>query len=303
MADSRILAARAALASAALAFNPHQRRDSRGRWVKLGDHEKRPGRKKSATPEAPPAAKAVEIIRDLDSRGKDQASPQFYDPGELPPGVQEWAEGLFDYEDPQTGFKTKVTRVRAKAAPGPDARGRSQGQSNVDVVLDVLDSSGKKVGGAIRSIYRNSVSDKLQAVHLSFKLDKAAQGGGFSSRWLRQMEDRYREAGIEQIAVSASDTVGGYAWAKAGFDFEDAQSAEDVAARLAKTQRRLAKSGAVSPGLAAEAKELVRRAKSGDPEERPTPMEFAMLGWTPGATSWLGKETMLGANWQGVKVL
>ncbi len=34
-----------------------------------------------------------------------------------------------------------------------------------------------------------------------------------------------------------------------------------------------------------------------------TPLDVAMVGHTPGATTWPGKEIMLDSDWQGVKML
>jgi len=259
-------------------------------------------RPKKTTGNTSPSGKtggAVDIMADLNARGKNLERRQALDGPDTPANMVEWAERMFEFSDPQTGFTTRVSRVRAAAAPDPEL---GKGASNLEAVVDVLDASGKKIGFADRRLVFNRDGDKLQMYHLSFHLDPKVQGGGFSSRWLRQMEDRYRQEGIDRMALTAADKVGGYAWAKAGFDFEHQAAAEGVAARLKTMENRLTAAG-MSPEVKAEGDELIRRAKSGNPEERPTPMEFAMLGWTPGATTWPGKQLMLGAAWDGVKEL
>jgi GNAT superfamily N-acetyltransferase len=310
------LRARAATALLELAFNPDQRRGPDGRWIKMGGKGSagksgpavgRAPRAKKATAKKPvvnrsPSGKtgrAVDIMAELNARGAAAGAAIFEDAGEVSADVVKWTEQLFEFTDPQTGFTTNVSRVRARAAPDPKL---GHGSSIVDAIVDITDQSGKKVGIASRKLLYNRAGDKLQMYHLSFKLDPKAQGGGFSKRWLAEMEDRYREAGIDQLALGASDKVGGYAWAKAGFDFEDAGSAEGIAARLKTMKNRLTRDG-MTPEVKAQGDELIRRVRSGDPAERPTPMEFAMLGWTPGATTWPGKQLMLGASWHGVKDL
>lgn len=295
--------ARVAAAILELAFNPGQRRGPDGRWIKMGG--KGSAGKSGSTSRANKSpsgriGRAVDVMAHLNEQGRDLGRPRPLNADDLPADVVKWAEQLFEFDDPATGFTARVSRVRGQAAPDPSL---GRGASDLEAVVNILDASGKRVGVADRQLTFNRAGDKLQMIHLTFRLDPSAQGGGFSSRWLRRMEDRYREAGVDQVALTAADRVGGYAWAKAGFDFEDGAGAEDVATRMEKTLRALAGGGELPAGVAEQGAELVRRVRSGSPDERPTPMEFAMLGWTPGATTWPGKQAMLGASWRGVKEL
>jgi GNAT superfamily N-acetyltransferase len=267
------LRARAATAIMELAFNPHQRRDSRGRWVKMPDSElKRPRRGKKVSIEA-----ALRGAMAPGAGGKIQG----------PAGAA--IAQLFEVDDPQTGLK--ATAHQSVTMPS------GFGDSNkVWVPLTITNRDGQEAGRATRYITQNAAGE-LEVEHALFQLAPEVQGGGFSSRWLKEMEQRYKDAGIKRIYVNTDD-VGGYAWAKAGFDFVRPSEAKSAAIRL-----ELRTQGPdTTPEIRAQVADLKRRAKAGG-DQQPTPMEFAMVGWTPGATDWVGKRTMLNSNWRGVKQL
>lgn len=141
----------------------------------------------------------------------------------------------------------------------------------------ILDDEGKAVGEFGRRLYRGVDGAEVTMHHAYFFMYAGQQGQGVGAAFLAASEARYREAGINKITVSAED-VGGYAWARAGFDFAHPEWAERVAERFTPEERS---------GLPAA----------------PTPMDFAMIGYTPGATTWPGKEKMIGSAWVGVKYL
>jgi GNAT superfamily N-acetyltransferase len=254
----RVLEARAALAVADLAFNPHQRRGPDGRWVKGG------GGRPAATP-----GNAADLVKD----------------GATPETVEQLTRA-FTFDDPTSGLRSEVREV-------------SQIGRTLKVIVDIKDDRGVRVGHAIRSIAANPKTGVPAVRHAEFELSPSRRGGGFSARWLAEMEDRYRKAGIGEIGLY-TEKVGGHAWAKAGFDFANDQSARKAATRVERQLKKDLRS--TSPEVQAEGRRLVARAKTGK-AERPLPMEFAMLGWTPGAETWPGKEAMLDSNWDGVKKL
>jgi hypothetical protein len=284
------LRARAAAAILELAFNPHQRRDSRGRWAKMPDSElKRPRR--AARKAAPRRVSASEWL--------DEAAT-----GRLSAATENQIKEAFAFSDPGTGMTATVSSVaggpgvRRVGAPGPGAAPTGR----VEVVVDIKDSSGLTVGKAVRAISPSETAGgKPQVYHTSFNLGKRAQGGGFSSRWLRQMEQQYRDAGIGSIGLTTTD-VGGYAWAKAGFDFANRTEAKVAATALSRKLNSREGQRGLPQRVITDGLELVRRARTGG-EDWPAPAEFAMLGWTPGAESWVGKEAMLGTAWHGKKEL
>jgi GNAT superfamily N-acetyltransferase len=283
--ELRARAARARLALADLfAYNPLQPRGPDGRWIKAGagvpSAPSVPGKKAAA-----PRKKAAPARPAGASGWLDEAKS-----GKLSAATKKRVSDMLTFTDLQTGTRTEVTGVE------PVAGGRIQAQ------VKVYNADGQWIGQAVRTIEPpKKPGGKTRIYHNSFQLSPRAQGGGFSSRWLRRMEDRYREQGIGEIALTTQD-VGGYAWAKAGFDFSDRKEAQVAAASLGRKLKMKSWRNQMTQRQITDGEELIRRAKTGG-EDFPTPAEFAMLGWMPGLETWVGKEAMLGTGWHGVKEL
>jgi hypothetical protein len=195
------------------------------------------------------------------------------------------------------------------------------------------------VGEFVR-LYQVDSSDNLYVQHDYLELDSSVRGGGFASRWNRQMEAFYRANGVDRIQLHADITVGGYAWAKQGYQFATDDDLGDVAERFrarldtldtlrqdleeyetarADLLARGDQAGAdrldrmyqddPSPDAAraeiAAIERVLEYATPDDYEEgtAPTPLDFAMVGWVPGAETWPGKQQMVGSDWYGVKYL
>lgn len=273
--QGRTAAATAALV--AFGFNPHQRRGPDGRWIKMGDSElKRPRRSRR-----PNAAGWLAEAKN----------------GSLSPAAEQQIRDAFTYVDPQTGMRAEPRLVLVPPAG-----------EGVRAYVDIYNESGQRVGEALRGIVE--VDGVPRVHHTSFELNESARNGGFSSRWLREMEGRYRKAGIEEIALSAVN-VGGYAWAKAGFDFDNPFAAAAIAKRFKDALNTQAGRN-LSPEATAKVQELADRVDAAVHEavrkgsfdvDMPSPAEFAMVGWAPGETEWFGKQQMVGSSWQGVKRL
>lgn len=280
------LRARAAIARLELlAYNPLQPRGKDGRWIKAG----------GAVPSAPtaPAKKAVRKAAKKAAPARQAGAHGWLDEakgGKLSAATKKQVGDMLTFTDPQTGTRSEVTGVE------PVAGGRIQAQ------VKVYNADGQWIGQAVRTIEPSKKpGGKTRIYHNSFQLSPRAQGGGFSSRWLREMEDRYREQGIGEIALTTQD-VGGYAWAKAGFDFSDRKEARVAASALTKLLNKKSVRDRLTQRQITDGQELIRRTlKPG--EGFPTPAEFAMLGWMPGLDTWVGKEAMLGTGWHGVKEL
>ncbi|MFC7480533.1 hypothetical protein ACFQX7_11420 [Luedemannella flava] len=60
---------------------------------------------------------------------------------------------------------------------------------------------------------------QLIADHVGFRVPDALQGRGFATRFNEYVEAWYVESGLRHIEIHASLSVGGYAWARAGFDW------------------------------------------------------------------------------------
>jgi hypothetical protein len=179
-----------------------------------------------------------------------------------------------------------------------------------------------------RAFYRDDDGD-LVAVHAYLQLDRRARGKGFASEFNGSLERWYRSQGIARIEVHANIDVGGYTWASHGYDFADEDSAGDVLDRLRDAVEELrdqaaelmrqarAASGAEAAELRAEAAVLdAQLEEAADILDRsveepfggdryPSAWEISQCGRTAtgGEGTWIGKYTMLGSDWQGVKWL
>ena len=167
----------------------------------------------------------------------------------------------------------------------------------------IRDRDGNVVGSATRMWRPPSGDQPAYVEHHRMELDPSAQGNGFASRWNAQMEDVYRANGMGEIRLHANIDVGGYAWARQGYTWQDEDDARYIGDSLQQALADGGPDGTWTEEHKAEFAELARRLAAGDPDLTPTPLEISMVGWRPGLRTWPGKEFMLGSDWQGVKTL
>lgn len=193
---------------------------------------------------------------------------------------------------------------------------------------DIYDLDHNQVGEFARD-YRRDPDGTLTAHHAYLKLERDVQGQGFSDEFNGHLEDWYRESGVDAIELLANIDVGGYAWARSGYDFASVNDAitiigkledklgiyeghaellrldidagdgdlDELNAELARIEEQV---------LAGEA--IVEAAQTHQFGELgyPTAYEISQAGRWPGATrddEWIGKASMLGSSWNGVKPL
>ena len=168
---------------------------------------------------------------------------------------------------------------------------------------DIVDSSGANVGNFVRRVYQED--GRLKVEHTNLKLDAELQGQGFAQAFNKQLFDWYRSSGVREVRLTANIDVGGYAWARAGYDWADGVAAENIRTELSRTaaagderipsdrlgeQRRLAA-------------EMEDRFSGPRGDNYPTPYEVSQLGRWPGAGKddwWIGKAAMMGSEWEAV---
>ena len=194
----------------------------------------------------------------------------------------------YNYTDQKSGLRAKVVGIDRDSNPG-----------EIEVEVSIRDKTGAEVGTAWRLVHEpTGDGEPGYVVHDSMALAPGTQGTGFGSRFNSHAEGVYREQGMDRIELAANVDVGGYAWARAGYDFDPRA---DVHGGL-KVQERFdaaMRNEKFAPHRATVAA-LSARTGGSNP---PTPAEWAMVGHTPGATMWAGKEIMLGSSWAGVKKL
>jgi hypothetical protein len=210
-------------------------------------------------------------------------------------------EKMFNGE--YAGLNVKVTDVVA-----------SNDRVQVDAII--VHPDGRHVGLVSRSYYREG--DDLFASHSLLQLNGDIQGQGFANAFNAHLERWYRASGVDRIVLHANIDVGGYAWARSGYDFATAADAEQILGRLQgkvdayrKVVKALAADGedtALLERQIAAAESILAdaaRYKFGDPDY-PSAYRISQAGRTTGAgrgDTWIGKETLLRSSWRGVKPL
>ena len=144
---------------------------------------------------------------------------------------------------------------------------------------------------------------KVYAQNNRFTLEVEEQNKGVAKIATEESEAFYRSIGVEEVRLEANIDVGGYAWARAGFDFVDPLELETFVRRI---NSRFDSSSWLehTPEERKMFDDLASRATRENFENgtHPTPFEFSQLGYD-GSDNWLGKRIMLHSKWEGVKSL
>jgi len=81
---------------------------------------------------------------------------------------------------------------------------------------EIRDSDTNKIGNFSRNL--NLTTKSVENTH--FELNPSEQGKGVGMDFYRTSEQAYVDAGFKDIKLFADMSVGGYAWARMGFDFD-----------------------------------------------------------------------------------
>lgn len=171
---------------------------------------------------------------------------------------------------------------------------------------NILDRDGKNVG-RIRRTFVSQLStatgrNEFFELHNDLlSIVSSAQGQGIATDLYRRQENWAIAEGVEKITIHANIDVGGYAWARAGFDFAERDGAvRFLWQMIQKAGNQLPSSNPSRRWLEEKFSEFTR---APDTFVLPTPFELSRLGWAEGLRTWDGKQLMLGMNWQAVKRL
>ena len=242
--------------------------------VNLTDPVQRTGFKAYVPPPPPPAPEVPVDRENLPPRNLDWK----------PPSSVALA-AAFNFELP-SGYRVSATPVRVT-------------KSQVDA--KILDPDGKQVGRMTWQIREASPTAYL----FSISIDRSQRGNGIGGQVFAASVDNLRALGvdtIEALALSDDNHNGAYTWARAGMDWEPADwSISELGEKLnavswdrkgeypeadLMTARRIGRQLAAIDELPYDPAEY--------PEDLPTPNDVAMIGWTPGAETWLGRDFMSG---------
>lgn len=117
--------------------------------------------------------------------------------------VEDFVYNAFQYNDPITGIHSSIHTVELAWDGGFSVGG------------NVFDKEGNNIGAFDRRIYPNG---KIEQEY--FKIDLANRGDGFGRRFYQNQEETYASAGFKEVEIHANINVGGYAWARMGYDFK-----------------------------------------------------------------------------------
>ena len=182
--------------------------------------------------------------------------------------------------------------------------------------------SGDAVVGRFQRDFKKAANGDTVVWHSDMKLDPAVQGQGFAHAFNRQAEEAYKAMGVKSINLG-TDEVGGYAWARAGYDWNTDNAyvgdmgktdlhydITQILDRIQEESDNLLDDGDLSfYDLVQEQLDELRNKvddyKYGDTtfEQLPTPYDLSQIGYRPGDINWPGKTGMIGTNWGGIKRL
>ncbi len=165
--------------------------------------------------------------------------------------------------------------------------------------------NGNSVVGQVQREIRRSPDGELSVYNAYLSIDKAHQGDGFATEYLGRLEEWYRANDVHHIDVHANIDVGGYTWARKGFNWDYTSGRPDVGTVPAALRREIAgmDPGAERTELEGLLKDLLDPARWAT-KDSPRPADIANLGRTEDSSIiHRGKRMMLGTSWHGRLIL
>lgn len=136
-------------------------------------------------------------------------------------------------------------------------------------------------GWEIQRAFGREKDGTFTVEHRYFEIEKTLQGKGLSKTVLRTFYEEYRAMGVDKIGVHANIDVGGYTWARYGFQ---AESRNDVKYAI--------KWGALNPTQKGYIEKMIDDWYSTRPDDSPFPIKkIADLTY--------GRTALLGQDWMG----
>ena len=169
---------------------------------------------------------------------------------------------------------------------------------------EVFNSQGQNLGSFEREFYQDEDGSLVVDHDLLSIEDPAYTGNGFGTDFHMRQENYYITHGVDKVYVHAALDVGGYMWAKMGFQWDENKS-ESSKARIGDRIANFADDteytdSQTSTVLANYRDRLYDTDNSNDPE----PWEIhALRDNRPDKKSTVGKDILLGSNWFGVKYM
>ncbi len=194
-------------------------------------------------------------------------------------------------------FHALATSGNSKLPPGVSARTNVEIKSPIRLTMraHLIDANGHMVAEIERDFVRTD--DGLSVEHNGMVVNPSYQKQGFGSQFFFASEDKYREMGVSEIRLKANNDVGGYAWARMGFDFAD--DSGRITCRTALISQCLDKFSKDPRFGFDELNQLYGRVG-----QLQHPYEFAAFSVRVGESEYtIGKDAMLRTKWLAVKSL
>jgi GNAT superfamily N-acetyltransferase len=118
---------------------------------------------------------------------------------------------MYTYDDPESGLRAEIDTVQAIGTNGSQTW-----VSGLTVSGNVIDRAGD---GEIIGHFERNIDDRGHVEHEKFVLQERFRNQGFGGRFYQHSEQVYRRIGVKLVHLQANMSVGGYAWARMGFDF------------------------------------------------------------------------------------
>jgi hypothetical protein len=184
-------------------------------------------------------------------------------------------------------FKTSISSIRIRPQDG---------------AITVTGSIGH--GRASAGQFQRTISHTGEVHHDFLQLSQRFQGKGFAEAFNANALKQYNANGFDNVTMLANIDVGGYAWAKQGYEFVNRAGARAVAHNV--DMKNLLNSTRYSKADTDALNALILRVNQG---KKVSPQDFMAIGkantWTNpnGHKMWIGKDALLGANYDAVKHL
>lgn len=122
--------------------------------------------------------------------------------------VADFAETAYVLRDEKSGLRSQVTSIESN-------------YSGVKISGNIYNANGQVVGNFVRKL-----KDDGEVYHDYFSMNEIYRGTGFATKFYQQSELTYLAVGAKNVTIYANIDVGGYAWARMGFNADDGYDLE-----------------------------------------------------------------------------
>jgi predicted ABC-type ATPase len=238
---------------------------------------------------------------------------------DLPSRSHSLARSVYEHQLPG-GHRSEVDEVESQFSG-------FSGQGFMEIKGYIYDRSGGTVGNFTRRLSYDTEKRELSVEHYELDLAESAQGSGVGAAFNTASIAEYRSIGVDHIKVQTGLSVGGYAWAREGFRFDEGDiygtGYDQLRGMVSEGKAKVERSVFSEPDIRYErqlhikteaskrANALVNAARAGEDVQ---PIHVASIGeddlrykvtTADGAVreTWPGKEMLMGQTWSGVYYL